>query len=306
MVLRRWHRWLLLTVVLMVIAPSAFADLETADVLNLFIDALNDAATEWTLVMAGIGRGWAFWVFRTLMLLQLSLYFLHWFIYGKGNAIESFLDFAARYFYLGLLWAVVNWWGGLGGIPQQFFGLTGQLLTGLEGVDPLETADSAVGTVFGVFLDPSLVVPFIAGGAGWVLITLIIVLASYLVIVLRQIQIMTKSLALYSTGPLFMSFGAFTLTAPLADGWIRATVKVGLEIMGLYMAVHLGAEVVHSFLEAWQALSVLDIFKQLVHLIRFAIATAVWAIVVATLPATMASIAEGYTFGMADMVRIRR
>lgn len=306
MVLARWQRWAIVGLGLAWMAPSAFADLGSADLLASYIEGLNDAGTQWILVIAGIGQGWAFWVFRTLAILQFTFLFLHWMLRGKRNALEFLTDFAIRYFYLGLLWAVVNWWGGLGGIPQEFFGLTGQLLSGLEGIDGWEMADAGAGAILGVFLDPKLVVPFITGGAGWILITLIVVVISYLAIVMRQIQILTKSMALYATGPLFLSFGAAGLTAGLADGYIRAAVKVGLELMGLYMAVSLGAEISQRWLMAWQELSVLDVYSQLIHLIKFAFGMGVWAAVVVTLPASMASIAEGYTLGIADMMRIRR
>lgn len=306
MVLKRSTRWGCLALVCGCMTVPVFGQGLSESILTLYLRALEDAGTDWILATAGIANGAAFWLFRILAGVQLSLYFAHWILKGKRGVIEFFADFSIRYFWMGILYAVMNYWGGVGGIPQEFFVATGQLLTGLDGMDPAELADQAAGTFLSIFLDPKLAMTFITGGQGVLAVVLFIVMTSYLAMVMRQSVILTKSYFFFGIGPLMLGFGALGITADLADGWVRGAVKCGLELLGLYVGVSLGSALVHQWVLGWEAIGVTEVFDQMLHLIRFAGGMAVWAAVVVTLPGAAASMADGFNMGIARMMRITR
>lgn len=308
MVLTGKKRWRLavLAGLLSGLAFPAYAATPT-DLLSLYVDALNSQSDTWVQAIASYGSGIAFWVFRTLAILHWVLYFIRWVMHGApgGSLAKAFADFFTRYFWMVFLLGFIGFWGGYGGLPQQFFLAVAQTTTGIQGMDPLEMTDQAMGSFLAVFFDENMLVPFLTNGPALILGSMAVVMFSYVIIVSRQVQILTESMYLYSIGALFLSFGVAPFTAGLADGWIRKAVQSGLKLLGLFFSIAIGAGAAQLWTMQWEQIPIFDIYSQMVALIRFAFGMVAWTGVVVLLPSTSAEIGSNYTFGIESYVRGR-
>ncbi|MEM1207405.1 MAG: type IV secretion system protein [Acidobacteriota bacterium] len=279
------RRLLLLPVLVLVASPAEATT--SGELLEPLFESLEGRSEVWMLQF----RAWGLYLAGILALLQIVLFVVQRMLLSgaETSLLDALVGFGRRYVWMALCVSVLLGWPLFGPVLIQLFLEIAIDVTGLPALSPATLIDQGIGLATTIFSSQSLTMWTITGQIFHFILIVLLLTFAYVTMAIAVSRVLVESLLVVTLGPLFWATSLFEHTAAIAEGLVRAAVKVGVKLLLMYLMV----DWLGGFGALWatdlEAMAWWNPGDQLGTLLNYAVAAVLISTLVSVLPGYFAN-----------------